>query len=444
MNNEAISHDELDRFLQATRRVLKAASLHAWGGLALLATPPDGVYPFASLRDQAIGIVALSELSDFQTARALARFLLATQTDEGAWPRFFDPDGRPIGDPVPDDSTPLAMWGLMTYLRFSGDEEIAEQLRDAAERATDYISAHLLNPYLYLVETELSIHSMASTRGYHVWACCASAAAFAQAHRVFGGERFRRLALLIRRAISTLMLEEGRFVVRLDPSGFPDPRPDIATMAPYYFGLWSPSERSVAFTADMVERALWNVEIGGYTRYLPYSPEERTLPPGPWPAFTAWMAQYHYDFGNKDRGENIVRWLFDNMVEGVLPQIVVSRAVVQRYWQEQRAALTKAAEGGEDIAFFGETSSALVRKRLLDELDRVEHRVGMTGFTAMNAPLVWAHLETLRALKRGGYLDRFALGVPETEEKAGEQAQVLPESEHHESWLGYEGHPEER
>jgi len=62
----------------------------------------------------------------------------------------------------------------------------------------------------------------------------------------------------------------------------------------------------------------------------------------------------------------------------------------------------------------------------------------------MNAPLVWAHLETLRALKRGGYLDTFALRVPETEEKAGEQAQVVQESEHHESWLGYEGHPEER
>ncbi len=443
MNNEAISRDELDRFLEATRRILKAASVNVSGGLALLATPPDGVYPFASIRDQAIGTVALSELSDFETARALALLLLATQTDEGAWPRLLDTEGRPIGDLLRDDSTPLAMWGLLTYLRLSGDEEIAEQVRDAAERATDYISGHLLNPYLYLVETDVSIHSSASTRGYHVWDCCASAAAFAQAHRVFGGERLRRLALLIRRAISTLMLDDGRFIARLDPSGFPDPRPDIATMAPYYFGLWSPSERSVAYTADMVERALWNVEIGGYTRYLPYSPAERTLPPGPWPAFTAWMAQYHYDFGNKDRGENIVRWLFDNMVDGALPQVVVSRVVVQRYWQEQRAALTEAVEGG-DAALPQEIGTALAGDRLLRELDRVERRVGMTGVTAMNAPLVWAHLETLRALKRGGYLDRFALKVPETESKAGEQTQVVQESEHHESWLGHEGHPEER
>ena len=91
------------------------------------------------------------------------------------------------------------------------------------------------------------------------------------------------------------------------PNGYPDPRPDLTMMAPYYFALWSPTERAVLNSAEVIERALWNVDIGGYTRHLPYSPAERLALPGPYPHFTAWMAQYHYAIGNQDRAEAIMR-----------------------------------------------------------------------------------------------------------------------------------------
>ena len=42
------------------------------------------------------------------------------------------------------------------------------------------------------------------------------AAAFALCHRVYGGERYRRLALMIRRAIGLLMVQDNRFLRRLD------------------------------------------------------------------------------------------------------------------------------------------------------------------------------------------------------------------------------------
>ena len=40
-------------------------------------------------------------------------------------------------------------------------------------------------------------------------------------------------------------------------------------------------------SAEVIERALWNVEIGGYAPHLPYSPAERGQFPGPRPLFTA-------------------------------------------------------------------------------------------------------------------------------------------------------------
>lgn len=89
-------------------------------------------------------------------------------------------------------------------------------------------------------------------------------------------------------------------------------------MAPYYFALWSPTERAVLNSAEVIERALWNVEIGGYIRHLPYSRLNGWPCPGPYPHFTAWMAQYHYAIGNQDRAEAIMRWLFDNAEDGFL------------------------------------------------------------------------------------------------------------------------------
>src|SRR5205823_2584846 len=105
--------------------------------------------------------------------------------------------------------------------------------------------------------------------------------------------------------------------------GYPDPRPDIVLLAPYYFGLWPGTERMVMNSAELIERTLWNVEIGGYVRYLPFSAAERVGLFGPSPRFTAWMARLHYELGNKDRAEAIIHWLLDNAVDDQLADVLV-------------------------------------------------------------------------------------------------------------------------
>ena len=394
-----IGQVELDRFLEVTREVFGEAEVQSGGGRAVLATPRGGAYPFVYTRDLAVAIGGLCELGATDTARDFCRFLLRVQAPNGSWVQRYDGEGNPAEAVVQEDATALAVWALLTYAKAANDLSLVEIAREPIDRAARYTAERTLNPYLYLVETTTSIHQTDVSAGYEIWNNCAHAAAFALCHRVYGGERYRRLALMIRRAIGQLLFLDGRFLRRIEPDGRPDPRADVTIMSPFYFGLWSPTERAVMNSADLVERNLWNVEIGGYVRYLPYSPAERTIPAGPWPHFTAWMAQYHYTIGNQDRAEAIVRWLFDGMSEGRLPETIVPATVIRRSAPERRAAARVDHASGRLLGPVGEWSDEQAH------LDRLERLTQTQTLVAANVPFLWSHVETLRALKRGGYVE---------------------------------------
>jgi hypothetical protein len=398
-----IAQEELDQFLQVSRDVFRRASAASPRGRALLATPPSGKYPYIYTRDLAITIAALCELDSLDVARDYCRFLLRAQSPDGSWAQRYDLEGRPAHLVNQEDATALAIWALLTYVKAAGDDTLVEVAREPIERATTYTVECTLNSYLYLVETTSSIHESDVSHGYEIWNNCAHAAAFALCHRVYGGERYRRLALMIRRAIGLLMVQDNRFLRRLDPNGYPDPRPDVTIMSPFYFALWSPTERAVLNSAEVIERSLWNVEIGGYIRYLPYSPAERLALPGPYPHFTAWMAQYHYAIGNQDRAEAIMRWLFDNSVESQLPEVAVPVASIRRFSNELRGTIDRMAPSGR----MTRQQTDEIRARRHAELDSVIGESRGLDVVPANLPYLWAHVETLRALRRGGYVGRW-------------------------------------
>jgi GH15 family glucan-1,4-alpha-glucosidase len=398
-----IAQEELDPFLQVSRDVFRRASVASARGRALLATPPTGKYPFVYTRDLAITIAALCELDSLEVARDFCRFLLRTQSADGSWVQRYDLEGRPSDTVTQEDATALAIWALLTYVKAAGDDTLVEVAREPIERATAYTVESTLNSYLYLVETTSSIHESEVSRGYEIWNNCAHAAAFALCHRVYGGERYRRLALMIRRAIGLLMVQDNRFLRRLDPNGYPDPRPDVTLMAPFYFSLWSPTERAVLNSAEVIERSLWNVEIGGYIRYLPYSPDERLSLPGPYSHFTAWMAQYHYAIGNQDRAEAIMRWLFDNAVDSQIPEIVVPASSVRRFASERRVGIDTTEPSGR----MSRQAADQIRAQRHAELDGLIADSRGLDVVPANMPYIWAHVETLRALRRGGYVGRW-------------------------------------
>jgi GH15 family glucan-1,4-alpha-glucosidase len=405
VKSTTIAEDELGRFLQVTRDVFRDASVSSPRGRAILATPPSGKYPCIYTRDLAITIAALCELDSLDAARDFCRFLLRVQNPDGSWVQRFDPMGRPSPVSVQEDATALAIWALLTFVKASGDDTLAEVAREPIERATTYTVERTLNSYLYLVETTSSIHESEVSRGYEIWSNCAHAAAFALCHRVYGGERYRRLALMIRRSIGLHMVQDNRFLRRLDSHGHQDLRPDVTIMSPYYFGLWSPTERAVLNSAEVIETSLWNVEIGGYIRYLPFSPSERLAVPGPYPHFTAWMAQYQYAIGNQDRAEAIMRWLFDNAVEGQMPEITAPASSIRRFAGEVRNTIdAMQPDGLRDGAMVQE-----IQTRRRAELDQMVRESRGHEVVPANLPYIWAHVETLRALKRGGYVERWEL-----------------------------------
>jgi GH15 family glucan-1,4-alpha-glucosidase len=398
-----IAQDELEAFLQITRDVFRRATAASPRGRALLATPATGKYPYVYTRDLAITIAALCELDSLDVAREYCRFLLRAQSGDGSWVQRYDAEGRPAQAVPQEDATALAIWALLTYVKAANDDTLVEVAREPIERATAYTVERTLNSYLYLVETTSSIHESSVSQGYEIWNNCAHAAAFALCHRVYGGEQYRRLALMIRRAIGLLMVQDNRFLRRLDPHGLPDPRPDVTMMAPFYFSLWSPTERAVLNSAEVIERALWNVEIGGYIRYLPYSPAERLALPGPYPHFTAWMAQYHYAIGNQDRAEAIMRWLFDNVSDHQMPESVVPVASVRRFASELRTSIDESVRTSRMSLSAAEET----RARRHAELDGMISDARSSDVMRPNTPYVWAHVETLRALRRGGYVGRW-------------------------------------
>jgi len=394
-----IGQEELEHFLDVSREVFQQSGVASARGRAIYSTPPSGTYPFVYTRDLALTVVGLCELDALGTARDFCRFLLRVQSEDGPWVQRYDAEGRPAAIVGQQDPTALAIWALLTYVRAASDDTLVEVARGPIERATAYTVDNVLNSYLYLIETTTSIHESEVSAGYEIWNNCAHAAAFALAHRVYGGERYRRLALMIRRAIGLLMVQDNRFLRRLDPRGYPDIRPDVTMMSPFYFGLWSPTERAVMNSAEVIERALWNVEIGGYVRYLPYSPVERTMVPGPFPHFTAWMAQYHYAIGNQDRAEAIMRWLFDNAIRGQLPELIAPSASIRRFAPEIRRGLdSRSSERGR-------SAGSHARARL--ELDRLDDASRAEDVVPSNVPYLLAHVETLRALKHGGYVERW-------------------------------------
>ena len=392
---------ELSALLATSRQVLSSATFASSNGIGLLASPADGPRPYVDTRTLAAAVVACTELGDFDSARAFCRHLLQLQGPVGSWPDACDDQGQDIASARAEDVTALAVWALLTYVRVSGDEALALEARERVENAAGYTRARLLNPYLYLIETTGSLHGPLVSAGYDLWTNCAYAAAFALCHRVYGGDLFRRLALLIRRAIGQLLVAEGRYLRRLDPRGYPDPRPDIGLIAPYYFRLWPPSDRLVMNSAEVIERTLWNVETGGYIRFLPFSAEERATLPGVSPLFSGWMAQYHYELGNRDRADAILRWIVDSAPDGHLAETLIPSAVIDRYGPEHRKAL--AAGLGGHVRLPGQ------EQRALDEFGALEARAVGQRSVGSGAASVWAHLELLRVLRRGDHLTGWKL-----------------------------------
>jgi hypothetical protein len=82
--------------------------------------------------------------------------------------------------------------------------------------------------------------------------------------------------------------------------------------------------------------------------------------------------------------------------------MLISRSTATRYLAEQLGGADGVSGNGRDS-----------RSQLLAEVDNAGSEADQDGVIAYGAPYLWAHLEALRALQRGGYIDQWQLGSAE-------------------------------
>jgi len=365
-------------------------------GLGFLASPPEGKYPFIYTRDFAVAIVALSEVGDWATARRACDFLLACQQESGEWLQRYDELAGSQTRVIQEDNTPLAVWALLTYTTTSGDQGFEDSIRSKVLKATEFMLCNTLHPHAYLAITHTSIHETEVSEGFEIWNTCAHIKALQMAAEVYKVAEYERYAALVNLSLDNLLTWEGRFLRRLDRHGNPDLRADITLLAPSYFGLRPSDDSTVRGSAALIERILKDPELGGYTRYLTYSELETTVPPGPWFFYTAWMAQYYYALGDRERGDEILKWIMVNSKDFYLPETLTTRS----RWERCKDIFRSRLEGKK---------SARYRAALRREFERLEEQVKERETIYGVLPLLWSHVETLRALQVGGYIRGFSL-----------------------------------
>jgi GH15 family glucan-1,4-alpha-glucosidase len=393
----------LTKFLVATRDVFRRCSVFYEGGLGLLASPPEGKYPFVYTRDFAVAIVALSELGDYCTAKRACSFLLACQLPTGEWVQRYDDHARRQDAVVQEDNTALAVWALLTYANLSGDTGLKDAIKGPVLAAAAFMAQNTLHLHVYLAITHTSIHETAVSEGFEIWNSCAHARAFRLVAETYDIAEYGRYADLMERAITNLLTHDGRFLRRLDPHGNPDLRADITLLAPFYFNLYPPDDPTVKKSVALIERVLKDPELGGYTRYLAYSKAEMSVLPGPWFFYTAWMARYYYLAGDKGKGDEIIAWIMAHSKDFYLPEHLLSRP----RWQRYKGLYAKRIEAMTDErcrAARRREYENLVRQA---KVQRISLEVSEVLYGVL--PLLWSHVETLRALQAGGYIEKFAL-----------------------------------
>jgi GH15 family glucan-1,4-alpha-glucosidase len=312
--------------------VIELCAIETAKGTAVCATPRGSRYPYVYPRDNAQCARALGKLVTYSKNQAIidrsfalleqiARYLLAVQRVDGYWGQRYDVDGNDRAIYRQEDNIALGMSALLDYL-YAAEwlERIpdwAPRIRDAVEAAAAFAIEHHYRSEINLFYGTTSIHESRMVQGYDIWTNFAYLRAFTRAFHVSSGwggfnDWFPTIKEFCRQfedAIFRIFIHDGRYVRRIDPQGMYDERPDFIMLSPFYFGFLNRNSAVQRATADAIAEELWDPELGGMQRYLPYT-EDFTCHthsgPGPWLDYTAVLAQYKYVAGLGSEGDAIM------------------------------------------------------------------------------------------------------------------------------------------
>lgn len=394
-----IEDNRVQSFLEASQTALRGCLIRGENGIAFCASYPSQKYPFIYVRDYSVAIRTFCELRDLRNARLACNYLLALQSDSGEWIQRYDEQAKRCDEVLQEDTTPLALWALLSYVKLSNDSNFKRSIRSKILKSVDFIVDNSLHGHSYLARTTTSIHETEVNKGFELWNTCAHCKVLEMVGTIYGTESCRELASKAKNSILNLLTFNRRFIRRLDESGNPDFRVDINLMSPFYFGLFKCDHPCVENSVNAIESVLRNSEIGGYTRYITYSIDELSDFPGSWPHYSAWMAQYYYMAKKKEVGDEIIDWILKNSLNYLLPEIVTTQFSFKKFYNDR-------------LRRSRSLRNELYRARDQQTIDKMAEEVEkgrkiLHGTT----PLLWAHIETLRALRMGGYINTIQFSL---------------------------------
>ncbi len=420
-------------------------------GAVPLASDPDNRYPYVYPRDVAsitrAWLTALHHGVRPDACRGrivdAARFLIAVE-DDGWWYQRYGLDGTDQSIYRQEDNVAHGIRiisHMVLALDASDDLESVDEafLSDAVECIDAAVAVARLELYdanAHLIESTTSIHEGAIESGYTLWVNCAFLAALQQAADALdriqtagraedigrtddidrsGGvdtvafddivERVDELRSLLEPGVERCFAVDGTPVPRRHTlDGERDDRPDITLLAPTYFGLEEVFGEHAVRAAERAAASLKDPRLGGIQRFRGFHRDHDVHQHGgngPWMQYTAWHAQFRYDRGERERGDEVLSTITGHTdTEGHIPEHLSTRERFEQFVEQEW-------DTGADFEkeFDDDVLRDVPFNRIVEELghmrtayDEMAAALEERDIISFAAPLAWSHAEFLTAL----------------------------------------------
>jgi len=311
-----------------------------------------GGYTYMSPREATVAAVAFDLAGYSDLARRHFIFCAAAQTDRGyLMPRYeADADVGPIfhplirnGTAVPpaaEDDTAIAIHALWKHFQRSRDVEFVEPLyRGFVTEAAEFLAYHVDDstglplPSLDVWDQHWALHThTAASVVAGLWAAAKLARAFGDndlAHK------YNTIADHMKSAMVKYLYHHdlrrfARMAHKRDGGYELDMSLDTSLMGLWSSGTFAPDDPRVVSTMEQLREHLFvPTEIGGVARFQndPFHRVADNLPGNPWPATTAWLAQWYvacaHNVDDLNKAMPLIEWVCRHALpSGVLPEQV--------------------------------------------------------------------------------------------------------------------------
>ncbi|MCH7761774.1 hypothetical protein IIA15_10325 [candidate division TA06 bacterium] len=416
---------EIEKKIKKEFQIIKKFRIPAKMGAGILATFPKQRYPYIYPRDLAAAakmLVRLAEEEPYRKEslallREIAQFILFCQKKDGSWGQRYDIEGQDQSIYIQEDNVAHSILVLLSYVIKASElgEKVPElrKIREGVKKGIEFALNKFYRQEINLFFSTTSVQETPIERGYTLWVNFVCLRAFHHSLKFFillGEKReVGKIQNLLQRFKNNLMeaFSRGRYYFRrYTPEGEIDFRPDVTLFSPFYFGFENARSEKMENTVDFLEGHLWNPELEGYQRYLPFTEDLSThihAGNGPWMNFTAILAQYHYSRGDIQRGDEILNLIqkYRNR-EGYIPEHISTPRRFQEFIErEWNTGLDFKKEFSEEMLIPADPFDRIIEE--LNHMKQAYQRAARSmnkgpSFVRFVTPLMWSHVEYVLAL----------------------------------------------